>query len=197
MKRAHGVLLAVLLIAVACGGATPTLGGSGDGGGGGGGPTACPSSPPVSNASCSGTYACEYGTDPDVSCDTLATCSSGHWLVRPAGGGASCSTALDPSCPATFGALSQQSLCKPEGTLCSYDVARCICATHCGLVGKPEAAWCCPDAPPGGNCPSPRPRIGASCSSAGTVCDYGSCGGNVALQCTGGMWQATEVACPG
>ncbi|HEY1695362.1 MAG TPA: hypothetical protein VGG39_24505 [Polyangiaceae bacterium] len=182
-------------LAVACGGATPTLGAGADGGGGGPG-GACPGSAPVAESACTGSFECEYGDDPDVSCDTVATCNSGRWLVRPATQG--CAISAGAGCPATYAALLQQSLCTPENLECAFAEARCTCATHCGMVGRPEATWCCPDAPQSGNgCPSPRPRIGSTCSTSGTVCDYGGCDGNVTLQCSGGSWQPTQVGCPG
>ena len=81
---------------------------------------------------------------------------------------------------------------------CDYPEARCSCATQCGLEGRPEAFWCCPDAPSGTTgCPSPRPRLGSPCTGEGTICDYGGCGGNVTLACKGSTWQPTTIGCPG
>ena len=92
---------------------------------------------------------------------------------------------------------------RPRGSpVWQIDPEKCIqcgqCATHCGMMGRPEAFWCCPDAPSGtSGCPSPRPRLGSACTSEGTLCDYGGCSGNVTLQCTGGTWQPTTIGCPG
>lgn len=194
-------LLATTITLAACGGATQTPldtqsnPDASSGGDGASGP--CPASAPASNGACSGTIACEYGSDPDVSCDTVATCTSGEWFVRPASG-TPCGTSLDPSCPATYAGISQQSTCSSAGAQCSYPEARCSCQTHCGMVGRPEAFWCCPDAPAGTpGCPSPRPRLGSACSSDAAVCDYGGCSGNVTLKCTAGTWQPTQIGCPG
>jgi hypothetical protein len=185
-----------------CGGSTSTLGSGSDGGSGGppGGDGAsgpCPADPPASHAGCSGSIVCEYGSDPDITCDTVATCVSGTWDLRAAPS-TPCSTAAGAGCPSSYSALTQQSTCSTVGTACAYPEARCTCDTHCGLVGRPESFWCCPDAPSNeSGCPSPRPRVGSACATEGTVCDYGGCTGNVTLSCTAGSWQPTTVACPG
>jgi hypothetical protein len=198
MQGKMGALLSTLVLVAACGGASTTnLVGQPDGGGTGPGPGPCPAAPPSSGTSCSGTLACEYGADPDVSCDTVATCESGTWDLEPAPA-TPCSTVLDPTCPASYAALLSSKTCEPVGTSCTYAEARCSCATHCDMVGMSTPFWCCPDGPSGvAGCPSPRPRLGSSCANEGTVCDYGGCTGNVTLQCSGGTWQPTMVGCPG
>jgi hypothetical protein len=49
--------------------------------------------------------------------------------------------------------------------------------------------------PPGGSCPSERPRIGTACSVPNESCDYGACTGNVNLLCTGGAWEDAPIVC--
>jgi hypothetical protein len=194
----RGIACALLLALSplsACGGSTQT----GIGGPDGGGPlsSSCPATPPSSGGACSVSLECEYGVDPDVDCDTVATCMSGQWQIRAAPG-TPCSTALGPDCPASYSALDQSMTCSPVGTACAYPEARCGCATHCDMFGRQTPFWCCDDAPPTTPaCPSPRPRIGSSCTTNGTTCDYGGCTGNVALQCTSGTWQPVSVGCPG
>jgi hypothetical protein len=149
-------------------------------------------------SSCSGDVECEYGSDPDVACDAVATCMSGAWSVKPAPSPA-CSTTSTPGCPSTYAALSQETTCSSVGASCFYPEARCGCSTHCEMFGRDMPFWCCPDAPPGAGCPSPRPRLGSPCALMdGGVCDYGGCSGNVMLICTGGVWQEdTMFGCPG
>jgi hypothetical protein len=217
MKHAsprHPVALAFSLILAACGGSTSTLGSTdgGDAGNGGddGGSSPlgpeCPAATPASGTSCTGSTACEYGSDPDLRCDTVATCTAGHFVLSQPTSSSSCATTNPSTCPASYAALTQGagSTCSPSGITCEYPEARCSCETHCGMIGfegdgGPVSRWCCPDAPPGAGCPSPRPRLGSSCTAASdTVCDYGFCSGNVALQCVGGVWQeATMLGCPG
>jgi hypothetical protein len=201
MRR--GLTSWIAVAVVACGGAQQSLVDRDGGADGSSGTDAaagpCPASPPAANASCGAEMACEYGSDPDVTCDTVATCASGAWSVRDAPG-TPCADALGAGCPASYAALTQQSTCTAVGigTQCDYPEARCSCATQCGLVGRPEAFWCCPDAPSAAaGCPSTRPRLGSTCSSDGTVCDYGGCGGNITLACKGATWQPTTIGCPG
>jgi hypothetical protein len=41
-----------------------------------------------------------------------------------------------------------------------------------------------------------RPRIGASCATLGTACDYGACAGNVNVECVGWTWENVPIPCP-
>ena len=54
--------------------------------------------------------------------------------------------------------------------------------------------WLC--SVPASGCPDPRPRLGEACSQPALFCDYGSCTGGIAVQCTDGNWQREETACP-
>jgi hypothetical protein len=49
--------------------------------------------------------------------------------------------------------------------------------------------------PPGGSCPTTRPRIGTDCTVPNESCDYGACMGNVNLLCTGGVWENAPIMC--
>jgi hypothetical protein len=167
------------------------------------GSTGCPGAAPSGGAGCAGTLVCEYGSDPDVRCDTLARCESGQWTVTPPARGVECATTSAPECPASFANLSTQDSCDPVDISCFYPQARCSCATHCGMAvflapdGGPMATWCClgPSGQPG--CPTLRPRIGTACSAPMLFCDYGGCSGNVSLECKDGVWQPEVIACPG
>jgi hypothetical protein len=189
----------------------PTTGGAGNACGDAGSPTpeagapACPATMPSAGSTCAVTFQCEYGSDPDVDCDTVMACATGHWAFSSMPSTTACSTTSSASCPATFADLGADK-CTSASESCFYPEARCACSSQCGPVGQigpdggPELSWCCPDAPEEGpQCPSPRPRLGTPCAAAtGIQCDYGGCSGNVTLECTGGVWvEATMVGCPG
>jgi hypothetical protein len=164
----------------------------------------CPAGVPAAGSLCQQPLGCEYGSDPDLRCDTVANCLHGAWMVAPPASGAACESVLSPSCPPSHAALRAQDACDAVGASCAYSEARCACAATCGHVGfeAPDGAvstrWCCLDAPPGPSCPSPRPRLGAPCDTEGQICDYGDCSGNVAVECSLGTWQRTpQLACPG
>lgn len=165
-------------------------GSSSSGGGGDQGP--CPSTTPPSGGSCTSEgVTCEYGTDPNTSCNATFVCQGGKWLV-PRGGGQCPSGA---TCPATFGDVPQSKQCKPEFETCVYAQATCYC-TRSGPVFGENAVWQCVPQPDG--CPTPRPALGSACSKsqAGQKCNYGACYGGVAEICKGGYWQTDSVVCP-
>jgi hypothetical protein len=213
-RRAALAALCACLVAsaFACGGSTSSVG-SGDGGGAssgssggtssgaGPGSSACPSVAPNAKTSCSAAgLQCEYGSDPDLSCDDLATCSGGSW--QSAGGTAvqTCPTpAATGSCPATYAAAEGAGSCSTSGTACGYPQGRCDCAVATGgppTVGTKPTHWLCDD-PGTASCPTPRPRVGATCTQSGLTCNYGACSipDGVGLACTGGLWQVSPVAC--
>jgi hypothetical protein len=190
----------------ACGGATSNVGPGGDGGteggsgsdggtgndaaadAGGGG--ACPSSPPTAGAACPQTgLECEYGTNPNPSCNQIVQCTNTGWVDQ---GNTGCPAG---QCPATYASVPLDQNCKNDnGVVCSYAEGTCTCS-----FGAPPhtngPVWQCFVAKAG--CPSPRPDIGTTCTSPGESCDYGACQGGIALKCSGGVWQQDEVACPG
>jgi hypothetical protein len=201
--------LVLSLLVCGCGGATFSApgGGGGDGGEAGGDDgglsPACPASIPATGTACTGTLACEYGNDPSVACDSVATCASGAWSVLPPAR-AFCGTNNPPTCPASFGSVEGETTCTPIQLDCLYPEARCHCSPSSCLGGpchiepdggQPPPVWVC-NVPTGGNCPIPRPRIGSSCSQNGRTCDYGSCTGGVSLVCASGVWQDEPVGCP-
>jgi len=172
-----------------------------DGGTSDAGSTYCPSSPPAQGAACSDPNMwCEYGSDPDLSCNTVANCSNGEWSVQtpPSNG---CPTPPNPSsCPASFASVPVGSHCGAlVGTTCSYAQGFCGCTIGSGGPYPEDAAavatWVC-DAPTTG-CPLPRPKLGTPCSQEGLQCDYSSCSlpTGVTLTCQSGAWQNTPFGC--
>jgi hypothetical protein len=210
-RAALAPLCACLVASVfACGGSTSSVGSGGGGASsssGGGtssgsapGGTACPPVAPNAKTSCSvAGLQCEYGTDPDLSCDDLATCSSGSWQSTEGTAAQACPTPpATGACPATYAAAESAGTCSASGLACGYTQGRCDCAVATGgppSVGTKPTRWLCDD--PGTSCPMPRPRVGSACTQSGLTCNYGACSipDGVGLQCTGGLWQVSPVAC--
>ena len=212
--RSALVAFVVAAAAFACGGSTSS-GGSGSSGGAssgtngsssgssnGSGPggTACPSAAPNAKTACAvAGLQCEYGADPDLSCDDLATCSSGSWQLTGGSSAQTCPTpAASGACPATYSAAETAGSCSASGTACGYPQGRCDCAVATGgppTVGTKATRWLCDN--PGTGCPMPRPRVGSTCTQSGLTCNYGACSipDGVGLACTGGLWQVSPVAC--
>ena len=159
----------------------------------------------------------EYGTDPSLSCDTLATCAAGTWKVNPQTG-IPCTTTNSAACPASFGDVTNGGSCADvaskgdAATLggsisCYFPEARCVCTNACELgcrAASPDGGplpyfWSCDiPTPASPSCPVPRPRLGESCSAPGDNCDYNACGGGTAIVCVdGGLWQPGNYSCPG
>ena len=194
-----GALL--LMSSAACGGISDNNGN--DGGGNDAPSPVCPSSPPSASipSSCSDPgVTCEYGSDPNPYCNTVATCTSGTWSVQePSPSG--CPTPPNPtSCPATFASVPVGTHCGAlVGTTCEYPQGNCGCAVQSGGPYPEDASavalWFCDD--PGPGCPMPRPRFGAACSQPGLDCDYSSCtlqtGVNVV--CKDGAWENQPIGC--
>jgi hypothetical protein len=211
-------LLVASALAAACGGQSfggdftgdaATDGGGGgdsggvDGGGGDGGLVpGCPASAPSTGTACAEQgLACEYGTDSNVNCNTVARCQSGSWQVTPPGDLITCpSPGVVPGCPSSFADVPRGTACSPNGLICGYPQGRCTCNYGFGgpvPVDAGSGSWRCEN--PNAGCPTPRPRIGSSCSVPATlVCDYGGCmlPGGTDLQCLGGTWTEQPVACP-
>jgi len=186
----------VALVLVGCGGsiATPT----GDGGTDsspnpdGSSGSVCPTSPPAPSSACSttGPATCEYGTNPDPSCNQLFACTNGSWVDETNGG--LCAPQSD--CPTSYASVPVNQDCAPNQLSCAYPQGECICTTSMGGLQKMTPSWECFPAQSG--CPSPRPDIGSPCSGTQQLCDYGSCSGGVALSCVNGAWQEAAVLCP-
>jgi hypothetical protein len=165
------------------------------------GTDSCPTSRPPTGRPCGTSLTCEYGSDPEVSCDTLLGCLDGGWSITSEPEEAGCGRTNSASCPATFSAITEGTPCSAYGTECYFPEARCWCDT--GLGGMP-LAWDCDIATtqtdsgffiPDGGCPEPRPRLGTPCSASdvGLSCEYGnSCW---ALRCPSGAWVLGNNGC--
>jgi hypothetical protein len=201
------------------GGSGGSSGGSGSGGGSGGSSgsgggsgsssgglvAACPAQAPANGASCSSPgITCEYGSDPNASCNTRASCPGTTWVVTKAGSGAACptSSAGQGGCPTSYPG-GTAGTCSPRNADCAYPQGRCDCTVLLGGPvhvnpdgGMPDPEWVCEQ--PGQGCTEPRPLLGSACSTEGETCDYGSCTlpGGVAEICTNGAWTETEIPCP-
>jgi hypothetical protein len=181
------------------GGSSSSSGGSSSSSGGQG----CPAAPPAEGGICSvDQLSCEYGSDPNFECNTVAQCVGGRWQLRipPPNTQVCPSPGLRKDCPATFAQAGQGASCAPPGFECDYPQGRCDCSVGFGGPVQLDAGsghWSC-EAPPKG-CPQPRPRLGAACStSPSLVCDYGACflPGGVSMQCESGVWLQVLSACP-
>jgi hypothetical protein len=202
-----------LVAAAACGGTTATGGDAGrshDAGhtadaGHDSGASGCPSAMPAAGTACSeATESCEYGDDPQITCDTVMTCDGMAWQKTQSPATTGCSKQNPSGCPATYAAVSGEmgQSCGPMVS-CYYAEARCSCEQICldacieTFDGGPNPnTWFC-DVPSTTGCPIPRPRLGTACTGDMQLCDYGGCEGNVTLQCQAGTWLAIQTECPG
>ena len=150
---------------------------------------ACPTARPNAGSRCafSGYADCEYGSDPEPSCDTIVECVAGGWTTSSEPEDAGCGTTNSPLCPAAFSDVTDQGPCAADasglaGVECYYPEARCWCS-----LGTAPATWQC-DITTMPGCPEPRPRIGTPCdpSDAALFCNYASCTGQA---CRAGTWQ--------
>jgi hypothetical protein len=202
------VELRALLAAAAvmgCGGSTLAVpgndggndGGHPDGGGTGDSGETCPTSAPTSGTPCQDfEVECEYGTSANVSCNQLLKCipdcdpdgcPTGTWTNVASS--APCVT----GCPSTYASVPVTTDCQTDGLVCGYAQGTCTCSNG-GVPHPGGPAWDCFPAQSG--CPSPRPNLGTSCTAEGQSCDYGSCYGGIAVECSHGSWQETMTACP-
>jgi hypothetical protein len=147
----------------------------------------CPISRPTAGAECAvSDIDCEYGSDPELACDTLMDCLDGGWASSgPADAG--CATTNSALCPAMFSAITQDGACAIDagglaGVECYYPEARCWCS-----LGTAPATWQC-DTDTSTSCPEPRPRIGSPCEATDVAlaCNYASC---LVQICRLGSWQ--------
>lgn len=150
----------------------------------------CPDSAPTAGKPCgiSTSTACEYGDAWwDISCDTVVTCDNYAWVASVPGSG-TCTPRPGPnpaSCPPSANTLS--AACSDIDLTCYYGTVECTC----GIAGLPyppaDAGPTFNCAIPGPGCPSVRPRLGATCSTEGLLCNVGA--GLFGEQCVGGNWQ--------
>jgi hypothetical protein len=208
-----GLACGTIVVALACtgktadvsgdgGGSSGTSGTSGTSGGSSGGLVpACPTAAPAASSACtSPQLQCEYGTDTNPRCNTLATCeANGTWTITAPQG--TCPTPPPgPSCPATYGAVTQGATC-PVATSCAYPEGTCACEINCGPqyplprpcdAGTP-LTWVCGGASAG--CPAIRPHAGTACSQDQQLCTYGDCTAP-AVRCQNGSWHESPQSCP-
>ncbi len=182
----------IFLVLAGCGGDVFV---AGDGGTGsdGGGSSVCPASPPTAGTSCTafkGMDKCEYGTNPDPSCNQIFACPSGTWMDQSTG-------TICPSqqnCPGQYSDVQVGQDCSNNTLSCAYPQGECICTQSPGGLVSQTPVWAC--FTPSG-CPEPRPDIGTACTTQGTTCNYGACSGGVELVCNGTSWQeALSGVCP-
>jgi hypothetical protein len=164
-----------------------------------GGAPSCPTVAPTEGSACGPQgLACEYGSAAVETCDTVATCNGGRWVVAaPSSSDATCQTGTAAQCPGWLQGVGQH--CDDYAVNCDYPQGRCSCTTRMSPTvtdASAQATWICPSPDP--SCPLPRPRVGTPCSSS-VECDYGTCAipGATAQTCTGGVWTEASTACPG
>ena len=142
---------------------------------------------------------CTPGQTRKLDCNSCTCMPNGEWACT----GLACSDAgLDPRCPATWSAASTGShddLC-PEMLACNYAEGSCTCPAYCG--GPPpgpdwKPTWTCTPKPPPrmDGCPEAELIDGATCTTAGKVCSYGSCCMNQ-YECVSGTWRKSGPICP-
>jgi hypothetical protein len=150
--------------------------------------SACPAQIPVANSGCtSESVTCEYGTNIDPTCNTIALCGLGAWSIT--GPGQCPNPAGNPSsCPASFADVPNETACTEPGVVCDYPEAQCPCTTFTGLGQPPasQATWQCPVS----SCPNPRPRMGSACTVGESSCLYTN---DVGEGCIDGTWQELET----
>ncbi len=205
---------AAIAVAVACSGKTADVGGtSSSSGSSSGGSTSsssgtlvsrCPASPPSSGSACANAgLECEYGTDVNLQCNTVARCSESRvWQVDvPQTSG--CPTPPPGlSCPASYADVKSNDPCSSQGTSCAYPQGTCTCEIYCGPqypagrvcdAGTPTTWQCTGTGDP--QCPVIRPHLGTACTQEGQMCAYGDCNGPQ-LKCVASAWKQQMVGCP-
>ena len=160
-------------------------------------PPGCPATPPVGGSVCTGSASCQYGSDPDSACDTIAVCLEGYWTATFPQSGSFCPTTPpgQNGCPSAYPTTGDS--CQTT-VGCAYPQGLCVCTADIGPVVELDAGmiWQCEV--PGTGCPEPRPAIGSACTHPNLQCDYGDCafpGGPLPMTCSGGIWTAQPAAC--
>src|SRR6478736_881949 len=124
MSKTHWIVACV--VCLACDSSPPI------GNDSGGPPLPCPSQPNAGDSCDAGGLSCEYGSDPNLSCNTIFECTgiigSMTWGSVVPDAGASCPTTipdLDPSCPKNV----PSGLCADDAAtpLCHYATGYCTC----------------------------------------------------------------------
>ena len=148
--------------------------------------------------------ACEYGSSPDMRCNTTLTCAPDEtfgitWTARP--------SVLCPSyqCPSGSSASLEGTACglptsdagapaDADELSCPMQDGVCACTTGTDALHAHARRWVC--VKPTGNCPVTSPLAGQHCSGQGS-CDYGSCGWKrgLRMECTSGVWTTGSATC--
>jgi len=151
--------------------------------------------------------ACTPGATKKLDCNTCSCMPNGEWACT---GIACVDSALpdtgtdasrDPRCPSSWTAAttgSHDDLCPTIA--CTYPEGSCTCPGYCG--GPPpgpdwKPTWTCTPKPPPrtDGCPDAELTDGASCSTAGKVCSYGSCC-MYQYECISSHWKKSGPICP-
>ena len=163
----------------------------------------CPDTPPSPGTPCTVNPNPVYGNGPtceyggawwNIACGSVIGCDRGTWGLTTVTG-STCTPQPgpnDPSCPVSCQSGNQTD-CASPGATCYYGQGpRCDCTAR--VYGQTDAGfwWKCM---PGSQCPTTRPRLGASCpqSLAFIPCYYESC--SYYEQCVNGFWQALLSGC--
>jgi hypothetical protein len=148
--------------------------------------TACPAAAPAQGTQCTGSSSqiwCEYGSDPNSDCNTIAYCTSSGWQVSAAGdlnGDQNCPTVLTTACPATFATAANSGDVCTAIVNCQYPEGLCVCDQVGGALECTASA---------AGCPATRPLAGTSCNA--DLCGSwgaGTCDGQ-SMICYCGLWQ--------
>jgi hypothetical protein len=148
---------------------------------------------------------CEYGSSPDMHCNTTFACTPQidqalRWEARTS---ILCATYACPagdrdSIDGTPCALPAQDGAAPSSTdelVCPFSDGLCACTTGPDAAHSHERRWVC--VKPTNGCPTGRPLVGQQCSSD-RACDYGSCDfkRGTRMECQSGVWVTGEAECP-
>ncbi len=192
------VSVASVVVAIACAGKTVPDNTNTDGGLS----NSCPSQSPVASSACSSKgLECEYGTDPNIACDTIARCDPSGWSVTTPSTQGCPTPPLAPACPGTFAAVKEGASCTTPIS-CAYGQGTCSCGVYCGPqypvghtceAGTPNT-WHC-EGGGGQGCPEVRPRVGSACASDKLSCSYGDCN-SISVVCQAGLWHTQHYGCP-
>lgn len=159
----------------------------------------CTSSRPDEDSPCENVgTSCEYGTSPDIECNTTLVCEgdanggTAAWTPRPS------HTCNLQECPSgAIASLDGQPCNVPSvdggapaadaELLCSMNDGICACTTGPDGSHGHARIWVCTRPP--SDCPADRPLAGQPCNGA-RICDYGSClfKRGLRMECKQGVW---------
>lgn len=167
---------------------------------------ACPQNVLVEGASCGAVgLACEFGSSPDMHCNTTLACVpdttlGSTWSARPS---VLCpsyecptgqSDAIDGT-PCAVPAVDGGTTSDADELVCPLTDAVCACTTGTDAAHAHERRWVCVK-PSSATCPTTRPLAGQSCTGD-RVCDYGACAfkRGMRMECHFGVWQSGSSTC--